>query len=82
MKKVLSILTLVAITFVVANENTPAKSKRTPSQEAINACSGKSENSSCFVSTPRGNTIEGSCKNTPDGQYFACIPKNHKPQRR
>ncbi|MEA2029128.1 MAG: hypothetical protein U9N49_09145 [Campylobacterota bacterium] len=82
MKKVLLTLTLASLTLLIANENATAKGKRVPPQEAISACSGKSENSSCSVITPRGNTLEGSCKNTPDGKYFACISKNHKPQRR
>jgi len=82
MKKVLLTLSLATLTLLIANENAPQKGKRVPPQEAISACSGKAENSSCSVTTPRGNTIEGSCKNTPDGKYFACIPTNHKPRRK
>ncbi len=53
--------------------------KRTPPPEAISACSGKSEDDACSVTTPRGDTMEGTCRNTPDGEYFACIPKGHRP---
>lgn len=45
----------------------------TPPQAALEACSGKSENTTCSVQTPNGN-LSGTCKNTPDGKYFACIP--------
>lgn len=48
-----------------------------PPQEAINACSGKSSGSSCSFSD-RGNTITGTCQNTPGG--FACAPAGGPPR--
>lgn len=53
------------------------RQKRQPPAEAISACESKSEGASCSVTTRRGDTVEGTCKNTPDGKYFACKP-NHR----
>lgn len=44
---------------------------KTPPQEAISVCSGKSVGSSCSFQTPNG-TISGSCKQTPSS--MACVP--------
>lgn len=76
MKKILLTMALCATTLLVAN------AKKTPPPQAIDACKGKKESSSCSVTTPQGKTLEGVCRNTPDKKYFACIPKNHKPTRR
>ena len=46
--------------------------RRGPPQEAISACSGQSEQASCSFTTPRGDEVSGSCRNTPDG--MACAP--------
>jgi hypothetical protein len=46
---------------------------RTPPQDAINACSGKTENAPCSMTTPDG-TMSGNCHTTPDQKYFACVP--------
>lgn len=72
-------LPIIAISCLIAN---PPQAPKIPPQEAISACSGKSEGASCSITTPDGKSLEGSCRNTPDKQYFACVPKNHKPQRR
>ena len=44
-----------------------------PPQEAINACNGKSQGSSCSFSTPMG-TISGHC-DTPPNSSLACVPQ-------
>jgi len=79
MKKII-LIAVAMVTGLFAQQNTPQNGKRTPPPEAISACSGKTVNSSCSITTPEGKTIEGQCRNTPDGQYFACIPNNHRPQ--
>lgn len=43
-----------------------------PPQAAFDACSGKSLNNSCSVTTPKGG-LSGTCRNTPDSQ-FVCVP--------
>ena len=47
---------------------------RVPPQVAIDACAGKSDGTSCEVSTPDGNKV-GDCAYTPDKKYFACRPQ-------
>lgn len=44
----------------------------TPPQEAINACSGKTDGSVCSFSTPQG-IINGVC-HTPPNSSLACVP--------
>lgn len=49
---------------------------RKPPQVAIDACEDKEEGTTCQVTTPRGDTLSGTCKNTPDDKYFVCMPDN------
>jgi hypothetical protein len=42
-----------------------------PPENAISACSGKTENSSCTMQTPQGN-VSGTCRNVMGG--LACVP--------
>ena len=58
---------------VYAQQN---REERKPPQEAISICEGKSDGDTCTVKTPRGDTLEGTCSNTPDNKYFACKPNN------
>lgn len=51
---------------------------REPPEEAITACEGQAEGNECSVTTPRGDTLEGTCKYTPDDKYFVCEPENHR----
>jgi len=77
MKKSLVTLCILSVSLAFANQPTQPKSgKRQPPQEAITACEGKDDGSSCTVKTPRGHTLEGTCRTTPDKKYFACKPKN------
>jgi len=50
---------------------------KVPPQSAIDACTSKSEGTSCEVSTPQG-TRSGICAYTPDKKYFACKPDDIK----
>ncbi|WP_309496476.1 hypothetical protein [Sulfurovum sp.] len=80
MKKIIVTLTLLAITASYAQpqggQGGPGSGK--PPKEAIAACKNKDKGTSCSVNTPRGDTLEGTCKNTPDDKYFVCMPNNHR----
>ena len=52
---------------------TGSSSNDGPPAEAITACSGKSSNSSCTVTTPQG-TLSGTCKMPPNSSALACVP--------
>ena len=84
MKKFISIMALLAFTAAFAQPQGGGNGQRGPGgqppQEAISACDGQEEGASCSFDTPRGDTAEGTCQNTPDGEYFACKPTDH-PQR-
>lgn len=80
MKRMMITGILLTTTLLLANG--PQNGKRTPPAEAITACTDKAENSTCSVTTPRGDTVAGTCTNTPDGKYFACKPTNHKPKNK
>jgi len=54
------------------NENRPGP----PPKEALSACQGKSENTSCsFNDMRRGSAVNGTCLKTPEGQT-ACVPSD------
>lgn len=46
-----------------------------PPQEAISICEGKAADSTCQVTSPHGDLVNGTCQNTPDEKYFACKPE-------
>lgn len=48
-----------------------------PPPEALSACSGIAVGDACAVDTPRGDTIEGTCRTTPQGN--ACMPAHGAP---
>lgn len=55
-----------------------------PPEEAIQACADKVENDSCSFSSPRGDSVEGSCLSPPEGRDgpLACAPEGgHRPPR-
>lgn len=45
----------------------------TPPQEALTACSTKSQGASCSFTGGRGETVSGTCA-TPPGSSLACVP--------
>lgn len=46
-----------------------------PPPEAISACASKNQEIPCSFVTPRGDTINGTCRQVPEGK-FACVPQN------
>jgi len=60
--------------FAIAQDNR-GQQKRTPPKEAITACQDKDTGTTCSMQTPRGDTLEGTCKYTPDEKYFVCMPE-------
>ena len=84
MKKSVLIATLFVVTISFANQSSNGQGQREmrkPPQEAITICEGQDEGNSCNITTPRGDTQDGTCKNTPDGKYFVCMPLNMKNSR-
>lgn len=80
MKKILVIASLfIGISSFAMQDND--RQERVPPQEAISICEGKDTGSTCSVKTPRGDTLEGTCKNTPDKKYFVCMPENMENNR-
>ena len=79
MKKVITTLALIAITASFAQNGKPPRGGNgQPPKEAIEACVGEEEGTTCTVETPRGDTLEGTCQDTPNKQHFACKPNDHK----
>jgi hypothetical protein len=50
-----------------------------PPAEAVNACAGSGEGSSCAFTSPRGDAISGTCGPTQNGAT-ACIPEGGPPR--
>lgn len=87
MKKIIITILILSATFCFSNSNgndrQGQREMREPPSEAISICESQSAGDSCSVTTPRGDTVEGTCENTPDDKYFACKPsnmQNHRPQ--
>jgi len=47
-------------------------SHHSPSQAAIDACSGKSEGDACDYTNSKGEDKSGACANSRDGQTMYC----------
>jgi len=79
MKKIITTLTLIAVTATYAQNGQPPRGENgQPPKEAIAACKNKDTGTSCSITTPRGDTLKGTCKKTPDDKYFVCMPNNHR----
>lgn len=78
MQKLVYVILFVGLTYSFAyeNSNDSQRELRTPPTEAITICEGKSQGDSCSMNSPRGDSLDGTCENTPDGKYFACKPEN------
>lgn len=72
MKKIIATVCLIGSTLAFAQGGPGGK----PPQEAISVCEGKETGTTCEVKTPHGDTLSGTCKNTPDKKYFVCMPEN------
>ncbi len=70
------VLAIFGVTLVSANQGQRDGSDRQPPKEAIEICEGQEEGSSCQMTTRRGDTLDGTCKYTPDDKYFVCMPEN------
>jgi len=86
MKKfIITLCILASATYCVANQNENERGAKPgmgePPKEAISICEGKNEGDTCSMTTPRGDTLEGTCKTTPDDKYFACMPADMKNKR-
>lgn len=77
MNKIITTLTIFALTASFAQDMKPPRGGNggQPPQEAIDACEGEDTGAACSVETPRGDTLEGTCQNTPDKKYFVCMPE-------
>lgn len=79
MKKLVVMLCLLGISAGFANEGScrgqDKNSECKPPKEAIEICKGKATNSTCKMTSPHGDVLNGTCKNTPDEKYFVCIPE-------
>jgi hypothetical protein len=82
MKKSIVAIAIFALTATFAQEMRPPHggSDRKPPQDAISACQGQESGTTCSMKSPEGDTVTGTCQNTPDEKYFACKPKDRKPE--
>ena len=77
MKNIFLLTLLIGATLSFANgpQNEQDREKRTPPKEAISACKDLNSGDTCNMTTPRGDSLNGTCQNTPDDKYFVCMPK-------
>ncbi|MES2325392.1 MAG: hypothetical protein V4633_24320 [Pseudomonadota bacterium] len=61
MKSIISIALLLASAFVLAAPG-PREHRRGPPPEALEACKDKAAGSKVEMKTPRGDTVQGTCR--------------------
>ena len=79
MKKIALTILVLGTTFSFANGPQNGQGRKgTPPEEAIIACEGQSSGDTCSMTTQRGDSLTGTCQNTPDDKYFVCMPEGMK----
>ena len=76
MKAFFAIVLFCLTTSVVAQQDEQRRPHREPPQEAIDACDGYNENDTVSFTTPRGDTLEATCKLVKD--TLIAVPLEHK----
>ena len=79
MRKFIAIACIIGATVSFAHEGPCGgenqKDGCKPPKEAIEICLGQATDTVCQMTTPHGDTLNGTCKYTPDEKYFACAPQ-------
>ena len=75
---VLTSVTLLSVA-ALAQPSDPAGRPPGPPQEALQACSGKSDGASCAFSGRDGRQLGGTCRAGPQGEPPACMPAHPPP---
>jgi hypothetical protein len=81
-KQILSTL-IILNTVTVSTYAEEAMSKhnnkhRGPPAEAIEACQNLADSVSCSITTPREETLDGTCRIPPRLKQLVCVPENKK----
>lgn len=81
MKKFIAAVSLIAATISFANqggcdEKKHERSDCKPPKEAIEVCVDKAIDSKCQVTTRHGDILDGTCRYTPNEEYFVCEQQN------
>lgn len=84
MKKFIAIICIIGVTVSFASEG-PCRGhdkndECKPPKEAIKICEGQATDSTCQITTPHCDLLNGTCKYTPDEKYFVCMPQR-EPRR-
>jgi len=84
MKSIYPILLCAALSFssstLIAKEDQKERGHKPP-PEAFTACEGKAEGDSVSIETPRGETLEATCKMMEE-QLAAVPTKGERPKRK
>ena len=77
MKKLILAILVLGITQGFANgpQNGKGPKGGTPPPGALDACIDKESGDTCTMKTRRGDTLSGTCTNTPDNKFFVCMPE-------
>jgi hypothetical protein len=76
------VMSVVLIPFLIwADGEGPRERPKGPPQEMIAACEDKSVGDACEFVNPQGDTVSGTCQNSPrDEGQLVCMP-NERPER-
>ena len=73
----LALAAIISSPISFAQDGDDKGQRRGPPPEAFAACEGLSDGASCSVTTPRNETLQGSCA-MPKGDRLVCVPEGHK----
>lgn len=80
---IMVVMSVVLIPFLIlADSEEPQRERpKGPPPEMIAACEDKSVGDACEFVSPRGDTVSGTCQNSPrDESQLVCMP-NERPER-
>ena len=80
MKKVIIALTSLVITFSATQAFAAGQERGKPPAEAFEACEGKSEGDTVSITSPQGDTVEGTCKTMRGGDDLIAVPAGGPPK--
>jgi hypothetical protein len=73
------LLSIISFSLHANEPNMGDEKHHFPPKEAIEACSGKANADTCSFTGPGGRSLEGTCRQGPDGKgVMACAPKPPK----
>ena len=80
MKKVIIALTSLVLAFSATQAFASGQERGKPPAEAFEACEGKSEGDTVSITSPKGDSVEATCKTMRGGDDLVAMPAGGPPK--